>query len=693
MEEINLFDIMEKEQEPVKNSMCVFKDGKFVNMDWHEIFDTERFDELRAVTYVSSASFFSSAVRGFKKAVVIIGIEDSEFKSAFSESVKSRLNDEGTKFFEALPDEDKNKVVTKQIDIRYSDIRYLIHSKIYLLSNSITKEKRTVIGSANLTAAAMGKDIKHYEDIVVYDDESAWNEYIKRFDEIYIHTIDFVKENVRKKYVEGKLINLADFTAEEKAKELVETLKDQNIVPIVNEKIIQEIQNELNDKKQYEEKLQITMQIISSAGKKSRKGNYYELKPEGEITQKIVDMLMKTTKEEEILSRFTLTYNDADKKQYVIYPNNNNEQTRDAEVFDRRASTEEIRTSLNNMIDFVSAYKKYTNNPDKNGINLSHIWEIILYSFASTYMFKLRNENPGRKADFPIMMVIGGRAASGKSNLLAYIDGVLSGRKLETNNHFIQYKDIDGKKKLQDLYNSENTYPLLIDEMSPKFFTSTSKHKGEELIKYLSNTLDGKHPVVICTTNTTAFHIPHQVERRIYYIQVNDCFDETKKGKADEFYENIIGNATNILYRDFCYRVGEKIKSGEKLTETGNSDYLLFAREIFVSYFRECGIEVPPFFPKNIFKDYEDRGLNMWKTLFEKRPEDFVLDKKKGTLSVSGKSMENKDLYMNYLRQDLLQEDAGEYIVIRTEEFFKWIGIFGWFDRYKAIRNVSKQKI
>lgn len=65
---------------------------------------------------------------------------------------------------------------------------------------------------------------------------------------------------------------------------------------------------------------------------------------------------------------------------------------------------------------------------------------------------------------------------------------------------------------------------------------------------------------MICTTNTGGFSIPAQVARRIYFLKVDACFNEKYKSEANAYYEDVMANASNILFRDFCSKMGELIK-------------------------------------------------------------------------------------------------------------------------------------
>lgn len=704
MGQMDMFSFVDNlNKDPITNTTCVVMDGECKDVAWNELFDAEKYDQLMCVTYVSSASFLSRAIDKFKNVKVIIGIEKADVRKAIAESINVRVMQEGTKFFEELPDTGKEKLLERSLEIRYSKTEYIIHSKLYLLSNSESGENRLIFGSANLTNTAFNNAVHQYEDIMVFDNSLMFEIYIKRFQHIYNITEDYVPEDVINKYKEGKLISVADFTPEERTEELIEILKKENIVPVCNETILKYVQEAQSENEKEITETKATFEVIVAAGKKKRgdKSGSYTIKSAQELESakgKIIDILFRHTKTEMNMQRFSLTFNDTDKKQYIIFPKKDDcTEARAPEVFDRKATQEEIRSSMENLMQFLMAYKNFVSDTEDGDENLSRILEAIMYAFASTYIFKLRQENTGSKSDIPIMLVIGGRAASGKSNLLAYIDRILSGRQLLVEQHYIQYKQIEKRDTVGELFMTDNTYPLLVDEVPPAFFNSKSTNKGEELIKYLSNTLDSKHPVMICTTNTGGFSIPAQVARRIYFLKVDACFNEKYKSEANAYYEDVMANASNILFRDFCSKMGELIKTNSNLFGDDSADYLGIVRKIFREYFIISEMEIPKCFPNQLYRDYEYRGKNMWKTLYQQTKDRFVYSPKKGekeatfTLNLKDMTTGVKDVqvYMNYLRQDILVEEAGMYVVLKAEAFCDWIGVknVSWLERMRRKRR------
>lgn len=180
MEQMDMFSFVDNlNKDPITNTTCVVMDGECKDVAWNELFDAEKYDQLMCVTYVSSASFLSRAIDKFKNVKVIIGIEKADVRKAIAESINARVMQEGTKFFEELPDTGKDKLIERSLEVRYSKTEYIIHSKLYLLSNSESGENRLIFGSANLTNTAFNNAVHQYEDIMVFDNNLMFDIYKK----------------------------------------------------------------------------------------------------------------------------------------------------------------------------------------------------------------------------------------------------------------------------------------------------------------------------------------------------------------------------------------------------------------------------------------------------------------------------------------------------------------------------------
>ncbi len=85
---------------------------------------------------------------------------------------------------------------------------------------------------------------------------------------------------------------------------------------------------------------------------------------------------------------------------------------------------------------------------------------------------------------------------------------------------------------------------------------------GESFIKEISNTLVGEYPSVISTTNTT-FQSDAQIIKRIYYIQLNNSFDNQRESESLKYFDEIRKDFGTELFSDFVLRVKQKLNEGE----------------------------------------------------------------------------------------------------------------------------------
>ena len=662
------------EKNAVENYCHVVINGKSVDKVYSDLFDYEKYNQMYAATYVSSPQFFSKIAEDFDKVQIVLGIDKEEVNEAFAEGTSEIILNKGVEFFKSMNKRAKDMVVENNLDIRYADIGTIIHSKLYLLDNDKTGAKRVIIGSANLTESAFSSKISQYEEVMVFDDNKIYETYLQRFRVLQNKAVDYIPKKIIKQYKEEQVIFVDN---EEKLDLIIDRLTEKNTKLLITDELITSIDkaNSKHESKQTEYK--ITTQILSHSTK--TKNKKLVLKSSSELNKlkpNIKNLIFKTTKPAEELNRYCLNYNGSEKKIFKIVQDDEFEKK--AISFDEECNTEEIKQTLILIEKFIEAYKKFTIENEDN-TNLSKVFEVILYSFISVFIFMIREQygidvgKAEKREDVPIFMVIGGRAYAGKSNLLSFVSKLLSG---EQANHYLHYKDIDKTNVIESLFYEENIFPIFVDEVEPKFFKSKANSKGEALIKNLANSLDSIHPTLICTTNTKTFDVPAQVLRRVYYIQIDKTFDESKKNEADLYYIEIMDNINNKLFKDFCYRVSNRIKEGEHLYYD-SVDWLKLARNVFKEYYSEVERELPPYFPENPFDDYKERGRIMWKTLFNEKPDIFTYNTEKDELAVNFENMDrnSKSSYLNYLLNGCVKEDSGIFLLVNAKIFFDWIDV------------------
>jgi hypothetical protein len=667
--QVDLFELTKKE---IENYLHVMSNGNSINVNYSDLFDYKKYDTLLAVTYVSSPSFFSKVIRGYEKVEIILGIDNADINRSFAEGAADLLMAKGSDFFKGLDNSIKEKVVNNYLNVRYADLGTLIHSKIYLLSNSKTGTKRVVIGSANLTESAFNNDIPQYEDVIVFDEENIYKLYLSRYQAIHEKTIDFIPEKAKAKFKAEKAYYIDD---EERVEMIIEQLSKKGGTIVIPEEITESLQlaTDKNDKNNVE--YQFTTKIINQVTRK--KDTKLTLKTPVElfkIKPIIKEIIFQQTKVAKDITRFSLHYNEYERRIDCQKPFE--DRIVKSISYCRSAEPQEVKESLQLIDKFINAYSMFTTNPDES--NLSKVYEVILYAFMSVFLFKVREDyglevgKPEKREDIPVFLIIGGRAKSGKSSLLTFISRLLSN---SSSSDYLQYKDIDKTGILDGLFNESNIFPILVDEMSEKFFNSTAKSKGEIFIKHIANSLDGKHPALITTTNTRNFNVPEQVLRRVYYLQIDKTFDDSRKSEADAYYLNLVAQINQTLVMDFCLRVCELIRSGGKLYRD-SSDCLWLARELFKDYYKIAGLKLPEYFPLRPFNDYKIRGKNMWRTLLTENPGIFRYSPDEDQLTVTLTGAMNdaeKQNYLNYIDVACVKEDMGLHTLLRASTFFKWL--------------------
>ncbi len=675
MEQIKFEELITKDR-----YLCVVKDNEIVNMKYTDIFDAAKYNELHAITYVSSPTFFSKTVAGFNKVEIILGINDSDLLNNFTHSLDKLLNiKDRVDFWNSLNDKVKESIAQDNILIRFSS-NFPIHSKLYLLKNTSTDNTRVVLGSANLTDAAFS-NTKQFEDIIIIDNDlSLFNIYYEqRFKILFNECVDYIPDRVKKDFDKGISIILLD---KETAAEILSNDLEKNRLKIFSLTDEQMKQIKARPQKNVEqqvfkkEEIERNTNILNAVLKK--KNNAYTVKPFIEIKRQQVvlqTLISKSSKKITEDIRPFYNYRDEDDLIYVIDKNTVNQDV--YKQFSSPIDLAEIRDGLIMIEDFLEAYESFTISPDKN--YQSKVMEIILFAFMSPFIWKLREEfviktaSESNRSAFPIFLVITGRAASGKTTALEFI-GMLLGNDAP---YYIPYSSISNAKSvkkdiLEGYLGSEYLSPILVDEINSTFFTGKI---GENIIKQASNNISGKHPVFIGTTNTREFNTSSQVLRRIYYIQVDSEFDTKNFGaKSKNYINELKARVSTNLFRDFCYRVCLKIKNNEEIYKL--DDFLLIARQIFLDYYNETGLKKPEWFPNKPFFDYEQRGKTLWKTLYQTKKLYFK-ERNDGTIYVESMLFNNnkkeKDNCLNYLGVGCIKED-NQILLLNAENFYNFIG-------------------
>lgn len=506
----------------VKNTLFTILNGERVDLEIEEIFDSNRFYEIKAVTFSADESFLNKYLTPFKSVDLVIGIQDvdvqvrglkaleNETKNLI-ESQKAIIKKKQIRFFENLSRENQESIVEEKWKLRVP-ISSTIHSKFYFLKND--SETRLIFGSANLSFQAFSNKRNQFENIVIFDNSPLFSQFEEYFNEITLTCTDFITKAIRKK-AKSKIKVLDEneetfsvrFTQDESAKLQIDVSKDvvkefndvivkeedSVALPIIEEiKTIDEKQKIIENEKKEElevEKFAYELSINTISRQAKKKESMVvtpetfakKIKPKLEV--KIAIKLNQSTPERELLFSKDTDRGFGRSGLYI-------EENGNTKPFGQKAGKEEIKNSIESIVKLIENYRKYV--IDYNDNYGSRIIEIILYAFTSPFLqdIRFKLESDSEKLDVPQFLFIGGTAGSGKSNLLQILQKMLglSKSKPILYNNIIptgRTKKADTITQIQLWMNENNVAPILIDEIDEEFFSN--KDRENNLIVNVSN--------------------------------------------------------------------------------------------------------------------------------------------------------------------------------------------------------------
>lgn len=653
-----------------KRYLNIVKDGIPCDMTIDELFNKDQFTKIKAVSFVASPKFFFKVTEGFKESTLILGIEDGLVAGSFINGLKDLLDIESRlKTIQGLSKTTQEKLLEATYEIRYSKKNEPIHSKIFLLEGE--SETRVMIGSANFTETAFSTR-KQYEELYLFDNSPLYPVYLERFDDIYKETADFLPEKFKKKE-KDEVINVID--SEVLTEMLIDEIKNGKIVADFSEEqmgLIKDVKNTL--KKESDDLIRVD-QLVNIITKKERKTGSHKVLPIVQIEKKkasIKSSITRTNKNtQKVDVREFVEYNH---KNHLLYKKVKNEITDEMYIFSKEIEEikykEKVREQLLLIGEFIEAYERFSINQASIAVQ-SRIFEAILYSFTASYIWKIRDdlvlaeERESIRRHIPLFLLLAGRGSSGKTSAIEFIN-LLMGNDVK----YLRYEDFNSPGVIEDMFYTSNLNPILMDEVDISFFKGKEAKNGERFIKEITNNLKGKHPTLVGTTNTQNFDLPIQIISRIYYLQIDNTFEEKTLSESSEYLKAISNKIDSSLYKDFTFKLAELIKYSETFYSV--DDFLLGTREIFKQYYKDADLPIPKWFPNEPFKDYRNRGATIWRELFISNKHSFDI-RKDNTMFVRVEELtRGTNKVKNFLPPEVIIEDS-TVLILNHEQFMKFI--------------------
>ncbi|QBP18217.1 hypothetical protein ELX58_03495 [Acetilactobacillus jinshanensis] len=753
MEKSKQMDLFNNRKPHKYDPLYIIQDGEKVHLSASQIFDSDKYDQFLGVTYAVLSKFINQYITKFNDIKLVIGNDgsknDNKVYQSFSSvnqnvfnSLKNVLRHRMTDLYQDLNDYAKKLLTAKNFEL-YTPLTAVIHSKFYLMNNSKTGDNRIVVGSANLSDRAFNPKIKQFENIIIENNSSLFNDYKVYFDQELLpntqpyfpkELTSLTKKKLVKKDKNGNKQQIEDasvLTPEEvkqaeKAKyvEMANELKHKLSLGLI-------VPKDLNELKMMRQKLQ----AMDKMDKKNEDTKNITLKLETE-------MINPRTKVPKIKDSRSLKV--AYKKNVhveVAKDVGKNVAQRSAKLFSfpsqrvknhsglfieqdnhklipfgATASVEQIRHDLNGIQDLMDDYNRFAVDSDNR--YCSRIMEIILYAFESPFLYEVRQKAKPQieGQDIPQFLFIGGQGGSGKSSLLRILIkllGINNGSDPQLYSEIIP-EGVTRKKSLtikqiEAWINTGNVAPIIVDEVPSVFFKRPNY--GNDLIVDETNRCNDTglpFPVFIGTTNSSDYTLPGRSRRRSYYLENDKVFDTKYRQQSGLAYSKVLDELDSNLFDDFVVRFSNllyqepdnfwKKYNNQNTTSNGLYDFLRGARLIFEHYYKICGLPLPKYFPKQRYNDEQESGRDKWKKLYESHPDWFITnpDNHKNMFFDINRLNVNSGIRYGVKPSEVYRNDLSPKVVvgnknsmqieIKKEPFFEWIGINpnrlkGWWHR------------
>lgn len=652
------------------------------NVEISDIFDSEKYDVFKGVTFSIDQNFVEKHLSNFKEVTVVVGIQDSSVQerglSPEQKQIQQMIENNKVlslglpiKMFENFSRRVQDQILDNKYQLRIP-LSKTIHTKLYLLKNSVTGDNRLVIGSANLSNQAFSGTTPQLELLEIRDNSELFSVYEQYFDtEIISETVDFFGSSVRqkaktksKKEEPGVVIS---FTPKEfqdlkvvRIAEQFEQIQTSVSSGSIAQAVIDELKEEAKivdvrskELKQDFDDIDLAVRITSSAVNVrtgAGKANV-RLHDSSEVKKRVSgllrDNLLAKKVKSEVFPRDLLISRPAIRTDsnsgLSLGIKERKTRSEDGSVVEnfkyhkigRKLDDEGIKKAILLIDGILKNYKEFV--PNYTADYGKRVIEAIAFAFTSPFLSEIRQSTSlsSESLDIPPFAVIGGTGGSGKSKLLNIINKMLGLNDLtEPTTYSELVVDESSQKNSKTItqlkywmLEEDNVAPLLIDELPDKFFDA----KGVQFIKDVAN-ISGKQPhltpAFICTTNASDMVAKEEaITRRMYYLLNDRKFDDQFRGVSTEKYNELFDKITDDLFQDFVLRFSEVLSDPStewKYYNHGKVDFLKNTRAIFEDYFKIAGFDaLPDYFPQERVDDTNKTNITMWKRLYIAMPELF----------------------------------------------------------------------
>ena len=574
-------DLFSKKYPEKQNSNVTSKVIRITNYELEEktpLSLLKGFTSLKAVTFSSSLSMLKKLSNlGYKDISLIISLPE-DFEETKEFNLLRLLKDEGKKITETL--------IKLELSVKYLPKS---HSKFYLLSND-KRDKRLILGSLNFSTIAW--DGRQKEEVLYTDREDLVKVYEEIFDALLKQSKEIVSSQKLKKEMERKKItvNIENLTFSPENAEILKELHNlssgitiKNFVAAINPQIL---------KAQAEREKKKVNRIVNNALKIAETRNNILLsKPE-----KVSSILQ----DEEVSFSKSLLYDDA-RNIWKI-----------AGIFTIESTSKDSAINNLRILEEILRNVKEHGGTEKT---VNNIVEGILFGFAGSYLWAVRQKEDVLPENYPIFGILAGTTKAGKSLTLSIISMLTHGeivtveysKKITIKGYEYNFGN-SGANIFEEYFNgsfpfAKGIYPILVNEVNENHLKDKKLYN---LVKFFSNTkIPHQHGVAFMSMNVSVC-LPPEIARRVFFLEYGFSLKEHKK--LEKKIRTLVKRLDSSLFFYFLN------KTDPYDVEVSPEDPLKHARDFLSSLSYEAGIKIPV--PDKYLGDVESKGESELKHVF-----------------------------------------------------------------------------
>lgn len=656
------------------------------------------YTRLRCVTYVSSPTILCDVARRFESASFIVGADIPEAVKPLADLFEGGP----VKFFDGLSDEMRDRVVAGTLRMRYSDMRRVVHSKIYLMDDQKTGSCRVAVGSANLTKNAFGIGEKEQmEELIVSSDRDVFSAFEARFDELSNMTVRFFPEVCERKWREDReVIAITD------AKALSDFLKDQLANSESARLLVNASEEEMaglarmseqgsQDLTESDKNLIEIHRVITK-----KRGHARVLKTPKEIGEtwanRIEPRVLRIASEPSpagISIPMVIQSKSKDGSTGLFRTDDGSASATELarRIVPGEFRPDEVSQMLARLEGFIETYERFSANGDIDDTYLMRIYEAVLFGLTSPLIATEREakgeaDGETQLSNIPIILVVGGRSGSGKTVLLDFIHRLIDyGRPWDSSLCPTQYRDLKARQAfgsdLARYFEMGTRFPLFVDEVTAGFFKNGS---SDSTTKSITNKLkSGNYGPILMTTNATDFNPNDGATRRFKYLPMDKAMMIGREAQSSLFAAR---DAAPFDLAPLFWTLW--LKSMDEGRDTfswsyGMADPLALSRDVMVSLYDRAERELPAYFPDFPQDDSTFETKEKWRQIWGDvtQRHNFVPYDGNKELRVKLEDLSSmisqkfiRKSYVSALPPRVVRSMGDMYVSFDTRAFFDWIG-------------------